>query len=285
MKLPKLLVLSILFLSFCACNAGKDRRSLTKPILQSEYTDNKEETDAPIAYNDYEQQHSDDFNYLPKDAQGTPAIILKREGYTASYNPTTKQPNWVAWKLSREHTTGPVKRNGVKFQPDNEVDNPVDTYDYMQSGFDRGHMCPAADNKWSETAMEQCFLMTNICPQLHTLNSGLWNSLENQCRNWAREYGKIYIVSGPIFTRGQHRTIGKHKVIVPIAFFEVVLCMEDTPRAIGWVVKNTVEKGHKKTEFVNTIDQVERITGIDFFPELPDNIENKVEGEANFSQF
>lgn len=90
MKLPKLLVLSILFLSFCACNAGKDRRSLTKPILQSEYTDNKEETDAPIAYNDYEQQHSDDFNYLPKDAQGTPAIILKREAVYSFLQPYYK---------------------------------------------------------------------------------------------------------------------------------------------------------------------------------------------------
>ncbi len=307
MKIFNLLYLTTISLFLIACNTGKDKRGLIQPILQKKNISSKEKIEASffldkddiiyqkdISKQHHEQPYSQDlaykqignhFNYLPKDAQNAPSIILRREGYTTSYNPITKQPNWVAWQLTPKRISGSVTRKGIEFQPDYEVDNPVDTYDYFLSGFDRGHMCPAADNKWSKTAMKQSFLMTNICPQLHSLNSGLWNSLEVQCRNWTRKYGLIYIISGPIFTRKQHRTIGKHKVMVPEAFFKVVLCMEETPRAIGWVVKNIAEKGRKKTDFVNSIDQVERITGIDFFPALPDNIENKVEAEADFRLF
>lgn len=291
MKTKKLIYLIALCIAFITCKAVKDPQKSTAATPLTQYANIKEKPISGKANtassNTYGSSFntSATFNFLPRNPRNLPSKTLNRMGYTVSYNPVTKQPNWVAWHLTSWRTYGEATRKGIEFQPDYDVANPVDTYDYVRSGFDRGHMCPAADNKWSQKAMIQSFLMTNVCPQTHALNAGLWNSLETQCRNWARKYGSVYVVSGPIFTRGSHQYIGSHHVMVPEAFFKVVLCLEGKPRAIGWIVRNTDEKGRKKTHFINTIDQVERITGFDFFPTLPDKIENKIEAEANFTQF
>lgn len=219
---------------------------------------------------------------IPAPLSGRSEIILKRVGYTVSYNPELKIPNWVAWHLTAERLTGAASRKNAKFSEDNDVPEPrVTTYDYVNSGYDRGHMCPAADNKWNEQAMEESFLMTNICPQNGSLNRGGWNSLEIQCREWAEQYGDIYIVAGPILYKGKHKRIGENKVVVPEAFFKVVLCLVGEPKAIGFIYKNAKSKGDK-ADYVNTVDQVERITGIDFFPALPDSIEVRVEALSDY---
>ena len=211
--------------------------------------------------------------------------ILHREGYTASYNSETRLPNWVAWHLTAGHTEGSYGRKGIKFAEDEDVPEPRATdADYYCSGYDRGHMCPSADNKWSEKAQLQSFLFTNACPQMHSLNAGDWNEMEQQCRKWAKRYGDIYIVSGPILYKGRHKTIGHNKVVVPEAFFKVVLCMKDEPKAIGFIYKN-MEGNRPKDAYVNTVDEVERITGYDFFPALPDETENRVEASADLKQW
>lgn len=219
---------------------------------------------------------------MPRSPKGMPEKILMNDAYVSSFNRETLLPNWVAWRLTAEHADGKVKRSGKQFTPDDRIDETyrVTTYDYMRSGYDRGHMCPAGDNKWSEEAMEQCFLMTNICPQDHGLNVGDWNEMEMQCRRWAQQYGEIYIVCGPILYKGRHKRIGKtHKVTVPEAFFKVVLCMKGKPRGAGFIYRN--EDGNRpKGDYINTIDEVERITGLDFFPTLPDKTEQKVEAET-----
>ena len=216
---------------------------------------------------------------------GVPEQMLRRAGYTASYNKTTKLPNWVAWHLTADRTTGPAKRSGVDFQADMNVPAPrAEDSDYYGSGYDRGHMCPAADNKYSEKAMEESFLFTNMCPQNGNLNRGDWNEMEQTCRRWAKEYGGVYVVCGPILYKGKHKTIGKNKVVVPEAFFKVVLRTGENPKAIGFIYKNA-EGNRPKGDYVNTVDEVERITGIDFFPELPDDVENKVEATADIADW
>lgn len=247
--------------------------------------------DAPTSRQD-EPAGRDDEGLQAEDASGRgyelPAlrtssneIVLKRKGYTVSYNPATKIPNWVAWRLTAEHASGREKRKGIPFHEDTDVPEPrANTYDYMRSGYDRGHMCPAGDNKWDAEAMEQSFLMTNICPQDHVLNIGDWNNLEAQCRHWAERYGSIYVVCGPILYNKKHHTIGKHKVVVPEAFFKVILRMGDTPQAIGFVYRNN-DKRHPWGDYVNSVDEVERITGFDFFASLPDSVERQVERRAN----
>ena len=168
---------------------------------------------------------------------------------------------------------------------DEDVPTPrADDWDYYNSRYDRGHMCPAGDNKWDSEAMRQSFLFTNICPQAPGLNRGDWNEMENACRNWARENGDIYIVCGPILYKGRHKTIGKHKVVVPEAFFKVVLCMRGTPKAIGFIYKNG-DGNRPKGDYVNSVDEVERITGFDFFQSLPDDVEKAVEATADLDEW
>lgn len=211
--------------------------------------------------------------------------ILRRSAYTASYNTETRLPYWVAWRITAERLDGSYGRKGLKFREDSDVPAPRATdWDYYNSGYDRGHMCPSADCKWSEEAQLESFLFTNACPQVHGLNAGDWNEIEQQCRRWARKYGTLYVVSGPILYRGRHKTIGKNKVVVPEAFFKVVLRMGDSPQAIGFIYKN-VSGNRPKASYVNTVDDVERITGYDFFPSLPDEIEDRVEAEADIDEW
>lgn len=218
---------------------------------------------------------------IPAPLKNVPELILQRKGYTVSYNRDLKIPNWVAWELTPEKLVERESRTN-KFLPDPDLPEAeaVTTNDYKGAGMDRGHLCPAGDNRWHWKAMQESFYMTNICPQDHNLNRGDWKELEEKCRRWAQKEGKIYIVCGPILYKQKHRTIGKqHKVTVPEAFFKVVLCADSRPpRAIGFIYKNA--SGNRPLDsYVNSVDEVERITGIDFFPALPDKIEQKVEAE------
>lgn len=207
--------------------------------------------------------------------------LLHRTGYTASYNAARRVPNWVAWTLTSERTVGAHKRQGRQFSEDTEVPAPRATSrDYTRTGYDRGHLCPSGDNQWNGQAQTESFLMTNICPQNHLLNMGDWNEMEIKCRKWARRYGTVYIVAGPIFLKGRNKTIGANAVAVPDAFFKVVLRLGNAPKAIGFIYRN--EKGSRPWgDYVNTVDDVERITGYDFFTALPDELENSVERTAD----
>ena len=216
----------------------------------------------------------------PSPLNKTSEIILRRKAYIVSYNKDTKIPNWVAWHLTSEHTDGEYGRTNVFYEDENVPEPRATLGDYRKSGWSRGHMCPAGDNKWDEEAMYESFSLINVCPQNASLNSGLWNSIEMDCRRWAREFGDVYIVCGPVLMRQEHKQIGENKVVVPEAFFKVVLCLNGKPKGMGFIVKNTA--GNKKKDlYYNTINQVERITGIDFFPALPDEVENSVEADVN----
>lgn len=213
-----------------------------------------------------------------------PSQILNRKAYTTSYNCDTRNPNWVAWHLTAEHVDGEIPRDNNYYE-DEEVPLPRATNeDYKGSGWSHGHMCPAADNKWSEQAMRESCLLTNICPQHASLNSGVWNVIERDCRKWAEQYGDLYIVCGPVYLNREHETIGENKIVVPEAFFKVILRMNPQPAAIGYVVRNNEGK-KKRDQFINTVDDVERIAGYDFFSALPDEIENEVERTANLDDW
>ena len=172
-------------------------------------------------------------------AAGFKEQLITQYAYFTSYNPANRIPNYVSWCLTKEHTDGEVSRKGHKFHANDAVGGiKVESNDYTHSGYDRGHMCPAGDNKWNRTAMDESFLMTNICPQTHALNDGDWKELEEQCRYWAEKYGKIYIVCGPIVPKKAGKRIGYSKVLVPNGFFKVVLCLVGKPKAIGFIYAN-----------------------------------------------
>lgn len=212
---------------------------------------------------------------------GQPDVRLTYTGMKISFNPDAHEPNWVAWELTQDETNGDVSRTN-KFFSDPDVDGCATTYDYRGSGYDRGHMAPAGDMKWSEKAMEESFLLTNICPQAHKLNSGSWKKLEEHCRAWAQRDSAIVIVCGPVLTDEIMETIGTTGVAVPQRFFKVVLApYANPPRAIGFVMNNGEVKGGMQGAACS-VDDVEAITGLDFFAALPDSIEEKVESRFSY---
>ncbi|MCQ2606808.1 MAG: DNA/RNA non-specific endonuclease [Bacteroidales bacterium] len=203
--------------------------------------------------------------------------IIEHTGYTVSYNPQLHIPNWVAYELTAEEVKGTVSRKGNAFFPDPEAEGVViSTYDYSGSGYDRGHMAPAGDMKWSKEAMMESFYLSNICPQNPNLNGGDWRILEEKVRVWAGYYQSIYVVCGPLVSK-KPQTIGTNKIAVPDAFFKVLLRFTDKGvETIGFIFKN--EAGHKPlTEYMVTVDEVEKLTGIDFFSILPDAQEKATE--------
>ena len=279
-------LLFIAVVALCSCDLAKNNKALISEAGKAlvEELDQKD-GEAGACDASAGAAEADDKLVMQTSPKGTPEQILKRTGYVASYNKTTLLPNWVAWHLTAERTEGSAKRSGVDFAEDTEVPEPRATdWDYYNSGYDRGHMCPAADNKWSKKAMEESFLFTNMCPQNGNLNRGDWNEMEMACRKWAKKYSDLYIVCGPILYKGKHKTIGKNKVVVPEAFFKVVLRTGDDPQAIGFIYKNT-SGNRPKDSYVNTVDEVERITGIDFFPSLPDDVEKNVEATADIANW
>lgn len=248
------------------------------PVANSQQTKVKDQTEKAKVVRLYE---------IPAPLKDRPEQILHRRGYTTSYNQTTKTPNWVAWHLTAAHTKGRVQRSQEVFMEDEDIaqGQRATDNDYYNSRYDRGHMCPAGDNKWDPLAMTQSFLFTNICPQNHGLNKYEWNDLEMLCRDWARKYGAVDIVCGPLFaTSGEQKTIGRNKVWVPYAFFKVVLCRQGTPKAIGFVYRNEGKK-QAMADAVRCVDDIERLTKMDFFPELDDKTETKIEATANLSDW
>ena len=225
---------------------------------------------------------------IPATPQGTQSQILQYTGHTLSYNSSTRLPNWVAYELTREEAHGNNPRNGT-FEQDPQARGPqANRDDYRNSGWDRGHMAPAGDMKWSTDAMEDTYYFTNICPQNHELNTGDWNDLEIQCRKWAKKYGSVYIVSGPIVTDNTHGKLGRSKIVIPDKFFKVLLTRKNGEyHGVGFIFHNPPKRDSRLSTqpgpnrpletYATTIDEVEAATGLDFFHLLPDNVENKVE--------
>ena len=214
------------------------------------------------------------------------APLLHHTGYVWCYNAETRLPHWVAWVLTANHTTGPYKRNGIKFQEDTDVDAPRATHeDYIRSGYDRGHLCPSGDNKWSEEAQRQSFLMTNICPQNGQLNSNGWSRLEKKVRSWAKRDSALIVITGPIYQSPAPKTIGKEMDIpVPDAFFKVIYAPRQV-RAIAFVYPNEGQCNRKLRKYATSVRSVELLTGLNFFAVLDDDLENRIENQNDFSQW
>lgn len=208
---------------------------------------------------------------------GVESQIIYHGNYTTSYNIGNRIPNWVAWSIEKDELAKVVSRSGLNFMTDPAAKGQlVNTMDYSKSGYDRGHMCPAADNRFSQKAMEESFYLTNVCPQNHTLNERTWADLENACRGWAN-HDTVYIVCGPYFEGRPKTHIGRARVAVPDGFWKVVLRrFKGRWCAIGFIMPNTdIQDAFRN--YAVTVDAVECLTGHDFFSDLDDSIENAVE--------
>lgn len=232
------------------------------------------------------------FTGMPAMGNGKPSQIIEYTGHTLSYNNSTRLPNWVAYELTAEEARGTNPRKD-KFARDPQAYGPQgDKEDYRNSGWDRGHMAPAGDMKWSTKAMDETYYFTNICPQNHELNTGDWKELEEKCRNWAEKYGSLHIVCGPIITDNTHGKLGANKIVIPDKFFKVLLTRKGNAlHGVGFIFHNPPKRNSRLStkppvnrpleSYAVTIDEVEAITGLDFFHELPDPIENSAEQQKN----
>ena len=220
---------------------------------------------------------------LPKPIDGEQ--IIEHTGYILSYNEEAEQPSYVSYELTREEVYGALDR-ADNFREDKSVKSGSATLsDYKGSGYDRGHLAPAADFKWSEEAMSDTFYLSNMSPQVPAFNRGIWGDLETIVRQIAVDNEKIYVVTGPVLTDGPYKTIGKNKVAVPNQYYKVILDYTDPDiKAIGFVLPNS-DKTEKIESYVMSVDDVEEITGLDFFYQLPDDEEEVIESNVDITKW
>lgn len=214
------------------------------------------------------------FDYLPT---STTSIIITHSYYSLSYSQTHKQAEWVAYVLKKVNLEKGIIPRSDNFRPDPKISvNSASLQDYSGSGYDRGHLAPAGDMKFDTTAMSETFFLSNISPQLPSFNRGIWKHLEDLVRNWAIENEMLYVVTGGILKYALD-TIGQGNIIVPKYYYKIILdYTEPEIKSIAFILPN--EKGvYPLYEYVVTIDSIEAITGIDFFPGLPDDIEFSLE--------
>jgi endonuclease G len=218
------------------------------------------------------------FRYLP-----IPSVdLVKHSYYVLSYNEKYEQANWVYYELSDSMVLNGGEERSNKFKIDKlVVSGSAKSSDYTKSGYDRGHLCPAADMGFNKVAMEESFLMSNISPQAPDFNRGIWKELESTVRNWAKQEHRIIVVTGPVFkdTKG---TIGQDGVVVPGYFFKIIYDATDQPRMVAFILPN--EKSNRPlTDFAVSTDEAEKITGLDFFSQLPDDLESQLESKVELA--
>lgn len=211
--------------------------------------------------------------YLPT---STTSQIVKHNYYTLSYNEKAEQAEWVAYELKRSY----VKNDNFKrpfFIEDPKVKTKSAHWrNYKQSGYDKGHLCPAADMEFDINAYNDTFYTSNISPQNHDFNAGIWNRLEQKVRFWAVKNDGLFVVTGGVL-KGNLKTIGAEKVVVPKYFYKILLSRsKGNYKMLAFLMPN--EKSNKSIfDYIVSVDKLESITGIDFFPQLEDNLENSLE--------
>ncbi len=255
-------ILTLIVASFLYVQNGKNEVTSPQP-------DNDGATDIVTNTN---------FDFLPT---STTNQIAKHQYYTLSYSEKHEQAEWVAYVLTPNH----IKKDHRKrpyFIYDKQVKTKSANYrNYKKSGYDKGHLVPAGDMRFSKKAFDDTFFTSNISPQNHKFNAGVWNRLEQKTRYWTGKYGKLYIITGGVLKDGL-RTIGDENVSVPNEFYKIILdYSKPDVKAIAFLMPN--ENGNKALyKYVVSIDRIEQKTGIDFVPALPDDIENELEAKSDY---
>lgn len=244
-------------------------------------------------FNTDTQEESSDNGEIPDFA--LPAIrksdeIIKHKNYTLRYEEDYEVPAWVAYKLRGEYTKGVANRAGNQFIPDRKVkNNSALTGDYSNTGYDRGHMLPAGDFKCCQELMDETFFMSNIAPQVPDFNRGIWENIESRVRGWAVRDEEIFVVTGPVLRKGLP-TIGRYNnVAVPEFFYKIVLFYQPksgkSPRMIAFLLPNEALFGKRMNNYIVSTDEVEKVTGLDFFAKLPTDIQTKLEANSSWSDW
>ncbi|MFD2529420.1 DNA/RNA non-specific endonuclease [Polaribacter marinaquae] len=210
--------------------------------------------------------------------------VVHHQHYSLSYSEKHEQAEWVAYELKASD----LSRNNFK-RPYFEIDNAVKTKaahwrNYKNSGYDRGHLCPAGDRKFTKTAHDETFLTSNISPQKHAFNAGIWNRLEQKVRYWARKNDGVFVITGGVLENNL-QTIGSENVAVPKKFYKVIL--DKTSSKIKMIAFLVPHKDSKLPlyKFVVSVNKIEALTGIDFFKELEDDLEERLESSSSYKNW
>lgn len=220
-----------------------------------------------------------DFNFLPSNTTGA---VYDAKTYTFSYSEAHEQAEWVAYILNPSD----LKKTNYK-RPYFEIDKQVLTgaahwKNYKNSGYNKGHLCPAGDRRASLQDYEDTFLTSNISPQKYNFNAGVWNRLEQKVRYWTTKYDGLYVITGGVLNDSL-QTIGFEKVAVPKYFYKILLT-KDRKRMIGFLVPHEASEAPLYS-FVTSVDAIEKATGIDFFPTLEDEQENYLEAQSDYKNW
>ncbi len=237
-----------------------------------------EQLDAPIIEAGAQEKTSTNTYFLPSSTTGN---IIHHNYYSLSYSEKDEQAEWVAYELKKNQ----LKNSNFK-RPYFQIDPAVKSQsahwkNYKNSGYDRGHLCPAADREFSKEAYDETFLTSNISPQRHDFNAGVWNRLEQKVRYWAKKYDGVFVVTGGVL-KDKIGSIGTENVTVPESFYKIVYDRSGGQVRMIAFLMNHKDSDKPLKEFVTSVDQLEKLTGIDFFPELTDAIENKLEASSDF---
>ena len=211
---------------------------------------------------------------VPEFAAG--AEIVEHTAYTLQYNEVHEQADWVSYILTRTQIENKVERKD-RFKKDPLVTSgSAEPKDYSRSGYDRGHLAPAADLSSTEETMLESFYMSNMSPQKPGFNRGVWKRLEEQVRDWGIEFDTLYVVTGPVLEEGLE-TIGENDVSVPNKYYKALLVYKPERQiAIGFILKNESSSENLET-FAVTVDSLETLLNFNFFEKLPDGLENEIE--------
>ena len=221
------------------------------------------------------------FDFLPT---STTNEIVKHDYYTLSYNEKYEQAEWVAYELKKDEVCNTHFERPFFIQDPEVPTHSADWRNYKKSGYDKGHLCPAGDMCFSKKAHDATFFTSNISPQVQEFNEGIWNTLENKVRYWAVKYDDIYIVTGGVLHDGLPE-IGREHVAVPEYFYKIVLRYTDGEyKMIAFLVPNE-DNSKPLYDFVVPAATIEKMTGIDFFPSLPDAIESKLEKSSDYKDW
>jgi len=215
---------------------------------------------------------------------GTSGTILYRKGYALAHDNNKKVASWVSYHLTDAYLVQNVHRTD-DFRPDPDLPKGKrsEHIDYDKSGYDRGHLAPAEDMRRDKQTESETFLLSNMSPQIGIgFNRGIWKNLEAKVREWAKKRKNIYIMTGPIYAVKNYKTIGPDKVAVPTHFYKIIVSC--TPKgenldAIAFILPNRNLGSPPIKNYITTIDEVEKETGLNFMRDLNTQIQNKIEAK------
>jgi len=214
--------------------------------------------------------------YIPEQIQGDQ--LVNKRYFLISYSNIHEQPEWAFYKLNKQMISGKTKRMHY-FRKDTQViDETPSMTDYKNSGFDRGHLVPAADMKLNRDSMRSTFVMSNVVPQRPGFNRKTWKILETKVRDFVKKKESIFVITGPVLEGGLKK-FSEQKISVPDRFYKILFRIVATRvEAISFLVPHNASSTDLR-EFVTSIDEIESVTGNDFLKGLPDHIEEELESE------